>query len=142
MRPRPRPAGASASAALRDAGIVCAATDSSSPVFVAADLAAGAHINGVGSFTPQMQEVDAETVGRARVFVDSRTSAQNEAGDLLVAEELGATRRDDWVELGEVVLGRADGRRSGDETTFFKSVGVAVQDVAAFSTALNSASRW
>lgn len=129
----------SAAAALAGADVVCTATDSATPVFAAADLADGAHLNGIGSFTPRMQEVDAATVGRARVWVDSLESAQAEAGDLLVAEKQGQTRRDDWVELGHLILGRAPGRGGEDEVTFFKSVGVAAQDVAALSAALGRA---
>lgn len=125
--------------AVRGADIVCAATTSSTPVFANAAVAPGAHINGIGSFTASMQEIDAETVGRARVFVDSRAAAQAEAGDLLIARAAGKTTPEDWIELGEVVGGQRPGRTSDDEITFFKSVGVAAQDIATFAAALKQA---
>ena len=127
--------------AIEEADVVCAATTSPTPVFDGGRLAAGAHVNGVGSFTTEMQEIDAETVGRARVFVDSRQSALAEAGDLVIAAREGLTDPDDWTELGEVVTGARPGRGSDDEITFFKSVGVAVQDVAASALALERARR-
>ena len=127
--------------AVRGADIVCAATTSSTPVFDGQLLKAGAHVNGVGSYTTQMQEVDAVTVTRARIFVDARESALAEAGDLVIPMRAGATRAEAWVELGEVVAGLKPGRQSPDEITFFKSVGVAVQDVAAASAALTTAQR-
>jgi len=125
-------AAATAAEAVRDADIVCAATPATSPVFADADLSAGVHINAVGAYLPEMQEVPVETVLRARVVVDHRESALEEAGDLLIPLRLGL-----WdasriaAELGEVVTGKAPGRTSASEVTFFKSVGVAVQDLAA-----------
>lgn len=130
---------ASAKEALAGAGIVCAATTSSRPVFEGEDLAPGTHVNGVGSFTLQMREIDGATVGRARVFVDSLESALAEAGDLVLAERDGVTRRADWTELGLVAAGRDPGRRSDQEITLFKSVGHAVQDVAAATLAVRAA---
>jgi ornithine cyclodeaminase len=85
--------------------------------------------------------VDAVTVTRARIFVDARESALAEAGDLVIPMRAGATRAEEWVELGEVVASLKPGRQSPDEITFFKSVGVAVQDVAAASAALTTAQR-
>jgi ornithine cyclodeaminase/alanine dehydrogenase-like protein (mu-crystallin family) len=127
--------------AVQDADIICAATTSSTPVFNGTRLKDGAHVNGVGSYTLQMQEVDAVTVSRARVFVDSRASALAEAGDLVIPMNAGQTRAEDWIELGEVAAGLKPGRRSPDEITFFKSVGVAVQDMAAAGRALAEARR-
>ncbi|MGH2521616.1 MAG: ornithine cyclodeaminase family protein, partial [Anaerolineales bacterium] len=98
-----------------------------------------AHVNGVGSYTLQMQEVDTATVSQARIFVDSRASALAEAGDLVTPMHAGQTRTENWTELGEVVAGLKPGRQSPDEITFFKSVGVAVQDVAAAAWALREA---
>ena len=129
----------SPAAALAGAEIVCAATTSSTPVFDGRDLAAGAHVNGVGSFTTEMREVDATTVARARVFVDQRQAAEAEAGDLVIAAREGHTEPGRWAELGEVVAGTRPGRRAAAEITFFKSVGVAVQDVAAADRALERA---
>jgi len=131
----------SSASAVRDADIICAATTSATPVFDGQLLKAGAHVNGVGSYTPQMQEVDAVTVTRARIFVDSRAAALVEAGDLVIPMHAGQTRAEDWTELGEVVAGLKPGRQSSTEITFFKSVGVAVQDVAAAGAALREAKR-
>jgi ornithine cyclodeaminase len=102
-------------------------------------LAPGTHVNGVGSFKLEMQEVDTETVRRSRVFVDSVEAALAEAGDLVIAARDGVTSSDRWTEIGLVAAGRAEGRRSNSEVTFFKSVGHAVQDVAAASRALGVA---
>jgi ornithine cyclodeaminase/alanine dehydrogenase-like protein (mu-crystallin family) len=132
-------AASSPDGAVRGADIVCAATTSSTPVFADAAVAPGAHINGVGSFTASMQEIDADTVGRARVFVDSREAALAEAGDLLIARDAGKTKPEDWIELGDVAGGQQPGRTSEREITFFKSVGVAVQDIATFAAALKQA---
>jgi ornithine cyclodeaminase len=93
----------------------------------------------VGSYTTQMQEVDAATVSRARIFVDARASALAEAGDLVIPLQAGQTRVEDWTELGEVVAGLRPGRLAPDEITFFKSVGVAAQDIAAAGRALVAA---
>jgi ornithine cyclodeaminase len=125
--------------ALREADIVCTATTSATPVFDGHMLQPGAHVNGVGSFMTHMQEVDTETVRRARIFVDSRESALAEAGDLVIPMQAGVTRPDDWTEIGQVVAGLRPGRQSPDDITFFKSVGVAVQDVAAAARALAEA---
>jgi len=125
--------------AVRDADIVCTATDSHAPVFDGTLLAPGTHVNGVGSFKLEMQEVDTETVRRSRVFVDSVEAALAEAGELVIAERDGVTSSDRWTEIGLVAAGRAEGRRSDSEVTFFKSVGHAVQDVAAASRALGVA---
>lgn len=124
---------ASAAEAVRDADIVCAATTSSTPVFDGSDLKPGAHINGIGSFTPQMQEVDFTTLKRAsKIVVDSHAAAMEEAGDLLIAIDQGIiTRNDIYAEIGEIAAGRKKGRESRDEITFFKSVGNAALDAAA-----------
>jgi len=88
------------------------------------------HLCAVGSSVPDMRELDAATVARSRVFVDSRASAETEAGDLILAMREGAIGPGHIVaELGEVVAGTA-GRRSDEEITLFKSLGLAVEDVA------------
>jgi ornithine cyclodeaminase len=132
-------AATSAAAAVDQADVVCAATSSRRPVFDGEHLRPGCHVNGIGSFTPEMQEIDLTTVRRARVFVDSVESALAEAGDLVIARERGVTRSEDWVEIGDVVTGSASGRRDDREITFFKSVGQAVQDAAAASRAVDRA---
>ena len=88
--------------------------------------------NGIGSFTPEMQEIDSVTVRRARVFVDSVEAALAEAGDLIIPLNAGIIAPDHIrAELGEVIAGLKPGRTSPDDITFFKSVGVAVQDALA-----------
>jgi ornithine cyclodeaminase len=130
------------SEAVRDADIICTATTSTKPVFADDDLKVGVHITGVGSYTPAMQEVPSETVKRARVFVDSRTASLVEAGDLIIPLQAGMIDESHVSnELGEIILGRLSGRESAQEITFFKSVGVAVQDALAAQLALENAGR-
>jgi ornithine cyclodeaminase len=126
--------------ALEHADIICTATTSARPVFSDRDLRAGTHISAVGSYTPEMQEVPAETLQRARIFVDSRSAALEEAGDLI--QPIGRGLFDEshiFGELGDVVLGRLSGRQSQEEITYFKSVGIAVQDALAAQAALKNA---
>lgn len=121
-----------AEAAVREADIVATVTASPEPVLSRSWLKAGAHINAVGSSTPAARELDTATVAAARVFVDSRESAMAEAGDLLIPIQEGAITADHIVaELGEVVAGRQPGRQSPEEITLFKSLGLAIEDVAA-----------
>jgi len=118
--------------AIQEADVVCTATTSGVPVFDGRRLIAGAHVNAVGSFTPEAQEVDAETIRRARVVVDSRQAALEEAGDLLVPMAQGLFSKEQiHAELGEIVSGQREGRTSPRQITYFKSCGLAVQDVAA-----------
>lgn len=129
----------SPSAAVADADILCAATTSTAPVFDGLHLKEGAHVNSVGSFTPAMQEIDLETVLRSRVFVDSIASATTEPGDLIEAIAAGVTTPDEWTELGAVVEREDPGRQPGDDLTLFKSVGLAVQDIAAGAAVIDRA---
>jgi len=133
---------ASPAEAVRRADVVCTATTSTTPVFDDADVRPGTHINAVGAYTPQMREVPTETVLRARVVIDHRTASLAEAGDLLIPIREGRmTEEHIWAELGEIVAGLKPGRLSPDEITLFKSVGVAVQDVAAAAAVLEAARR-
>lgn len=117
--------------AVSEADIICTATTSSKPVFNDKDLKAGVHINGVGSYTPEMQEIPSQTVIRSKVVVDSRVACLAEAGDLIIPLERGLiTESHIHGEIGEVAQGKLPGRDADDEVTFFKSVGLAVQDVA------------
>lgn len=126
-------------AAVREADIICGATTSRTPVFDGRDLKPGAHVNGIGSFTPEMQEIDAETVRRSRVFVDSRVAALAEAGDLIIPLQEGDITTDHILgELGEVISGQVPGRTDDHQVTFFKSVGVAVQDAMAAQIVLRN----
>jgi ornithine cyclodeaminase len=125
--------------AVDGAHVICTATTSSVPVVTSGSIADGAHVNGVGSFTSAMCEVDGGTIRRARVVVDSRDSALAEAGELIRAVDQGWTSPEQWAELGEVVDGSRSGRESDDEVTFFKSVGLAAQDIAAAALAFRRA---
>ena len=117
--------------AVREADVICTATTSRAPVFADSDLRPGVHINAIGAFTPQMQEIPAETVRRARVVVGSREACWAEAGDLIIPRDQGLISESHvYAELGEVVAGVKPGRASADEITLFKSVGNAVQDVS------------
>lgn len=128
--------------AVQHADIICTATTSSTPVFEDADLKAGTHISAVGSYRPEMQEVPAGTVRRAKVVVDSRSACMEEAGDILQPLRAGLIEESHiHAELGEIVLGRKPGRQSEDEITYFKSVGVAVQDAVAAELALRNAQK-
>lgn len=126
--------------AVRRADVVCTATTSTTPVFDDADVRPGTHINAIGAYTPQMREIPTETVLRARVVIDHRTASLAEAGDLLIPIREGRmTEEHIWAELGEIAAGLQPGRQSPDEITLFKSVGVAVQDVAAAAAVLEAA---
>jgi alanine dehydrogenase len=128
--------------AVHQADVICTATTSSSPVFDDADVRPGTHINAIGAYTPQMQEIPAETVLRAKVVIDHREASLAEAGDLLIPLREGLmTESHIHAELGEIVAGLKPGRASPEELTLFKSVGVAVQDVAAASAVLEAARR-
>lgn len=118
--------------AVRDADVICAATNSRTPVFNGNDLKPGAHVNGIGSYTHEMQEVDFATLRRAsRIVVDQREAALAEAGDLIIAIKRGEIRAEDiYAELGEIAAGLKPGRQREDEITYFKSVGNAAQDAA------------
>jgi ornithine cyclodeaminase len=117
--------------AVYDADIVCTLTSASEPVLRGDQLPAGVHINAVGSTGQRGREIDTEVVRRARFFVDRLESTLNEAGDFLIARAEGAVGDDHILgELGDVLLGRVPGRRSLDEITLFRSLGLAVEDVA------------
>lgn len=122
----------SPAAAVSGAEIVCTVTAAREPILHGDWLAAGSHVNAVGSSQPVAREIDAEALRRARIFVDRRESALAESGDLIGAIADGAVRPDDIVaELGEVVVGSVAGRGSDDEITLFESLGLGVEDVAA-----------
>jgi alanine dehydrogenase len=128
--------------AVREADVVCTATTATSPVFADADLKAGVHINAVGAFTSEMQEIPENTIKRARLVVDSREACWAEAGDLIIPHQKGFISESDiHAELGEIAAGTKGGRESDEEVTFFKSVGNAVQDVSVARKVLEEASR-
>lgn len=116
--------------AVADADIITVATTSKTPVFNGKLLKKGAHVNGVGSYTPDMQEVDEYVVCNSKVYVDTREGAFSESGDLIVPVNKGIYSFDKVVgELGEVILGKVNGRENNEEITFFKSVGSSILDI-------------
>lgn len=119
---------------VENADIVLCATTSATPLFDGHALQSGTHITAVGTFVPEKREVDTTTIRRAdRIVVDSREACLEEAGDLIIPNaEIDA-------EIGEIVNGDKPGRQSDAEITFFKSVGVAVQDAVAGATVLAAA---
>ncbi|MBU1209424.1 MAG: ornithine cyclodeaminase [Proteobacteria bacterium] len=127
--------------ALDEADIVVTATSSRQPVFPGKVLRLGAHINAIGAFQAEMQEVDEETILRSRIFVDSVAACLEEAGDLIIPLKKGLIRHADiQAELGEVIAGRKSGRRDNQEITYFKSVGNAVQDISVAQAVFQRAS--
>jgi len=124
-------------AAVEDADIVCTCTTSPTPVFEGSLLSRGSHVNAVGAYTPQTRELDDDTIGRARVVVETREVALAEAGDLLIPLGAGTIGPDHVVaDLSEVVHG-VTVRRSPEEVTVFKSVGVAFEDLVVARAAVD-----
>ncbi len=122
----------SAREAVEGADIICTVTTAAEPVVLGRWLAPGAHINAVGAYTPATRELDTEAVVNARLYVDRRDSTLNEAGEFLIPKREGVIGDEHIVgELGEVLLGRAPGRGSPAEITLFKSLGIAIEDLAA-----------
>jgi alanine dehydrogenase len=122
----------SAEKAVRDSDIVCTVTLSHQPVLQGAWLKAGAHVNAVGTATPNAREVDTETVKRARLYVDRRESGLKEPGDILIPINEGAITADHLVgEIGEILIGKTPARGNESEVTLFKSLGLAIEDLAA-----------
>jgi ornithine cyclodeaminase/alanine dehydrogenase-like protein (mu-crystallin family) len=118
--------------AVRDADIIVTATTSREPVVHRDWLAPGAHINAIGTFSPKARELDTATMASSSIFVDRRESAFNEAGDYLIAADEGAIGPENILaELGEVLIGQHAGRTSSGEITVFKSLGLAMEDLAA-----------
>jgi alanine dehydrogenase len=136
-------AASSPTEAVRDADIICTATTSSRPVFNGADLKPGAHINAVGAYTPQMQEIDETMLRRAsKIVIDHRAGALAEAGDLIIALQKGVIKEADiYAEIGEIAAGKKVGRARDDEITYFKSVGNAVQDASVARAIYEAAQR-
>jgi ornithine cyclodeaminase len=131
---------ASAEEALRGADVVVTVTASREPVLRREWLAEGAHVNAVGSSIPTTRELDTATMAAAALFVDRRESTLNEAGDYLFAAREGAIGPDHIRgEIGELLVGAVEGRRSPSELTVFKSLGLAVEDLAAAEVVLQRA---
>jgi ornithine cyclodeaminase len=123
---------ATAEEAVRGADLVCTTTSAKEPVLRGEWLAPGAHVNAVGACLKANRELDTAAVVRSRLWVDRRESAFAEAGDILFPMQEGAITEAHVVgELGEVLLSRAPGRASPQDVTLFKSLGIAVEDLAA-----------
>ncbi|MBI5166602.1 MAG: ornithine cyclodeaminase family protein [candidate division NC10 bacterium] len=120
--------------------VIVTATTSPVPVFDGRDLHPGTHINAIGAFTPETREVDSEAVLRSQVVVDSYQGAWAEAGDVLIPLKEGKITKDHiYAELAEVVAGAKEGRRSPEQITLFKSVGLAIEDTATAKLAYDKA---
>lgn len=129
-------------AAVRQADILTTVTNSTTPVFLDADIPPGQHINLVGAYTSKMQEAPAATIMRARVFVDDLMAAVHEAGDIIKPIRANLMSTNDLAgTLGDLVTGDIEGRQSSQQITLFKSVGLAIQDVAAATKALSNAEK-
>ena len=117
--------------AVRGADLIVTATSSQEPVLNKDWISSGAHVNAIGTHSPNSREIDSATIAAARIFVDRRESALNEAGDYLLAAKEGLIDADSILgELGELLIGTKQGRNSVDEITLFKSLGLAIEDVA------------
>ena len=131
-----------AAEAVHGADIVCTTTSATEPVLYGEWLSTGTHINAVGASTPNARELDSAAVIRSRLYVDRRESALKEPGDLLIPLRDGDIGTDHIVgELGEVLIGNVATRGNRDEITLFKSLGLAVEDLAAASYVYAAASR-
>jgi ornithine cyclodeaminase len=118
--------------AVRDADLIVTATSSLEPVINRDWISAGAHINAIGTHSPASREIDGATMAAARIFVDRRESGLNESGDYLLAAKEGLVTPESILgEIGELLTGAKSGRTSEDEITLFKSLGLAIEDVAA-----------
>jgi ornithine cyclodeaminase/alanine dehydrogenase-like protein (mu-crystallin family) len=109
--------------AVREADLIVVATSAVTPVLRGDWLAPGVHINAVGATRPNWRELDDEVLHRSTIYVESREPALKESGDVIAANK-------ELVEIGEVIAGKQRGRKSADQITLFKSVGVAIEDIA------------
>lgn len=126
--------------AVRDADIITCATNSRAPLILGEKVKVGAHVDLVGAFRPHMRESDGALIARARVFVDTRTGALKEAGDLVQARDEGAFADNQLVgDLYDLCSGRTTGRGGPEEVTLFKSVGTALEDLVAAEMVLAAA---
>ena len=117
--------------AVTEADIICTATAAQEPVVYGDWLKAGAHLNAVGACTPITRELDTAAMLKSRLFVDRRESALNEAGDFIIPKKEGVLD-DSHIrgEIGEILLGQVQGRTSPEQMTLFKSLGLAIEDLA------------
>jgi alanine dehydrogenase len=117
--------------AVQGADLVCTVTSTIEPILKGEWLRPGTHINAIGSSIPSARELDAEAVRRSRLFVDRKESTVNESGDFLLAKKEGAIDDSHIVgEIGDILTGKLSGRRAPDEITLYKSLGLAIEDLA------------
>lgn len=129
-----------AQAAVEGADIICTVTSAKEPILLGPWISPGAHINAVGASNPLARELDTDTVVKSRMFADRRESVLNEAGDFLFPKKEGAVDDSHILgEIGEILVGRIQGRRSGQEITLFEALGLAVEDVASAHHVYNKA---
>lgn len=120
--------------AVRNADLIVTVTTATEPILRADWLKPGVHINAIGSHRPDLREIDATTLARSKIVVDSREAIMAECGDILLAiKEKAITASSVQAEIGEVLAGKKPGRTSPDERTLYKAVGIAIQDVATAS---------
>lgn len=116
-------------AVLKECDIICTATNSEAPLFWKDEIKTGVHINAIGSFKPNMQELDPEILKEAKIIVDQKEACLAESGDLIKPIQSGIFNADHLHgEIGEYPQQQIEGRTTEEETTVFKSVGVAIQD--------------
>lgn len=116
--------------ALKEVDIISTATNALNPLFRLEHLKPGVHINAIGSYKPNMQEIDPDVIKASSLFVDQREACLTEPGDIIKPLKDGLISKDHIkAEIGEVILGSANGRSSENEITVFKSVGLAIQDL-------------
>ena len=128
--------------AVRGADLIVTATTSAEPVLKREWLVPGTHINAVGTYSPTAREIDGPTMATARIYVDRRESALNEAGDYVIAAQEGLIGPERILgEIGEILIGEKNGRTSPNEITLFKSLGLAIEDVAAAQYLFSKAQR-
>jgi alanine dehydrogenase len=117
--------------ACAEADIICTVTAAPTPILHARDLPEGVHVNAVGASLPSAQEVAPDLYGACRAFVDYRPSAEAQAGELIEARKSGIVPAGrELPEIGEVLLGRAEGRAGAKERTLYRSLGLIAQDLA------------
>jgi len=116
---------------IQDSDIIITATTSKTPVFNGELLKKGMHINAIGAHTPETRELDEITIKKSKIVVDSKEAALKEAGDIIIPIKKGIISPNAiYAELGEIITNKKIGRRSKDEITVFKSVGLAIQDIS------------
>lgn len=131
---------AKSNSTLKEADIVCTATNSAEPVFSDNDLKPGVHINAIDSYKPHKREIPSETIQKAKVIVDHRKSCLTEAGDLIIPIKDGLITKNHIIaEIGEIITNKKQIRKTDEEITIFKSVGNAIQDLTAANEIIKAA---